>query len=178
MFFGPYPSLCPWRQTAAPPPRTYFPPAGNGRSPQRLALWSEAAPGDEGDRDKLCKASSSQCFAPHISWQVKKSQNTAVTYGVCINVMHVQNDNVFRKALWGRVGSYWPVSRMATAAAACTGWWSAAEPLWRTSCALCCCHNHISDRERPETHVELSNSLQLFLLIAQIFFFNMSSCFF
>lgn len=62
---------------------------------------------------------------------------------------------------WGRVGCYSQVSRMVRAAAACTGWLSAVEPLWRTSCGLCCCHNHISDKERSETRVELSDGSNL-----------------
>lgn len=45
---------------------------------------------------------------------------------------------------------YSQVSRMARAAAACRGWWSAAEPPWRTSCAPCCCHSHISDRKNQK----------------------------
>lgn len=42
------------------------------------------------------------------------------------------------------------VSRLAWDAATCKGWWSAVKPLWRTSCAPCCCHDQISDK----THVE------------------------
>lgn len=60
---------------------------------------------------------------------------------------------------WGYAGCYSPVSRTVRDAAACMGWWSAAEPLGRTSCALCCCHNHISD----ETYVKLCDLSFLFL---------------
>lgn len=50
------------------------------------------------------------------------------------------------------------------------GLWSAAEPLWRTSYVLCCCHNHISDRETSEKQRRDYWFVLSFLLIVQIIF--------
>lgn len=101
-----------------------------------------------------------------------KSHSTVMTYTIlCMQVQErIKNRKSGKKGMLVCIGCYSQVSRMARDAAACMGWWSAVEPLWKTSCALCCCHNHISDKKKNRNICRAPRLRQFFLLFARIIF--------
>lgn len=67
---------------------------------------------------------------------------------ICSGAGKREKHNTLMDAVWRNLRA----CRLVRAVLACRGWWSAAEPLWRISCAQCCCRNHISYKHTAERH--------------------------